>query len=331
MKTKILLKTFLFLQITTFSQEQVANKFDVSQVSFIAWNSKVGLPYAQVPGANLGATSFELISQNQIAFLNNASNEIIITDINSGKLAKKFSIINDPRDFTYEMGLFYVLFENNVIVYDTSGILKHQFSFPKHYNGRAARLTRFENSTYLLLSSGNSLKIETARTNTIVQEYEGWITIRGLFVKTQVNGNSYSVKVIDKSGKNFQKTFVTDKKAAGIFIVGISKNNLVLDVQTFISENPVQIDRHIVSVELKTSEVGSAIASINVPEIYYVLSNKDFSVSPDGRILNMLTSPNGTYIFSLLDSKNRSSKGYPASLTMTKYHFNNNLLKVDKK
>ena len=139
------------------------------------------------------------------------------------------------------------------------------------------------------------------------------------------------IKVIQPNGKSFSKEFVAGKKVAGVFIIGITTNRVVLDVQTFISENPVSVDRYIVSVDLQKDDLGAIIGSIKVPDCYYVLSNKEFSVSPDGNILNMVTSPNGAYIFSLTETKSNLSLGYPASLTTTKYHFNNHLIEMDKK
>jgi len=305
--------------------KQVDANWNVQEVSTTKWNSPDGLPYMEAPGVNLGVTSFEVIAETKIAFLSNASNEIIITDKSTGKMIKKFPVVFAPRDFVFDNGLFYVLDEKLVTVYNEEGKQVKQLSFPNTYLG-VERLARFNSATYLLLPSGNSFKIETAKENT------GWITSAGHFVVTKLNGdNSYSVKVITTGGKSFEKILNTDKIVAGVYVVGATKNRIYLDVQTYISQSPISVERKIVSVELTTKGVGAVVASIKVPDCYYVLSNNDFHVSAAGSLLNMITSPQGAFIYSLIEVRSGKVIGYPASLVTTKYHFNDHLMQVEIK
>lgn len=343
MKSKIIL--FLTLALTGLNgkgqssdkllssnnDDTVQSKFDVRQLSLSNWNTRDGIPYVQVSGANLGATSFEILDKTRVAYLCNASNEIIIMNMDNGKSIKKLPVLFAPRDFVYDHECFFVLGEKQVIVYDTNGKEINQFIFPDPYFG-TERLARYGDATFLLLSSDNSLKIEERGFAVTPREYEGWITSTGYFIKTQLRGDSsYLVKVIQPNGKSFSKEFTIGKKVAGVFIVGSTTNRVVLDVQTFISENPVSVERLIVSVDLQKDDLGAIISSIKVPDCYYVLSNKEFDVSPNGNILNMITSPQGAYIFSLRETKSNLSLGYPASVTTTKYHFNNHIIEMDKK
>jgi len=302
----------------------------VKELSLTKWNTADGLPYKKVPGANLGATSFEALGQNRIAFLCNSTSELIITDMSDGKAIKKFPVSFAPRDFVYDNGFLYVLTEYHVTVYDESGKEVNKFSFPSFYVG-IERLARFNNATYLLLPSGNSVMIESGGSIISPVEYDGWITSSGIFVLTKLSGdNSYFIEIITANGKRYEKTLTTDKKVAGVHVVGSTKNRLVLDVQTFNSENPISVERTIISLNLKVNDIGSVIISIKVPDCYYVLSNKDFYVSPNGNIFNMLTSPQGAYIFSLTETESNNSKGYPESLSTMKYHFNDYLLEIEK-
>ena len=299
--------------------------WNVQQVSTTKWNVPDGLPYLSAPGVNLGVTSFEVIAQNKIAFLSNASNEIIITDKSTGKVIKKFPVSFAPRDFVYDNGFFYVLDEQLVTVYNDDGKLIKKLSFPNSYLG-VERLTRFNNETYLLLPSGNSLKIESAK------EYDGWITSSGNFVLTKINAeNSYSFKVITANGTSFEKTLNTGKTVAGVYVVGATNSRIFLDIQTYISESPIRVERNIIAVELTSQGLGSVVTSIKVPDCYYVLSNNDFHVSATGAILNMITAPQGAFVFSLTATKAGKATGYPASLLATQYHFNDHLMIVDTK
>ncbi len=314
----------------TVQAQKAPIKLNVQELSLTKWDSQEGISYRQVAGANLGATSFEILDDKRIAFLCDATSEIIIIDRGSGKSTNRFPVTDSPRDFICDNGFFFVLSEGQVTVYDANGKETNQFTFPNVYSG-TERLARFNQGDYLLLPSGNSLKIESGGIAITPQEYEGWITSTGTFIKTQLNGdNSYSVKVIRANGNSFSKLFVADNKVAGVFVVGSTNNRVVLDVQTFISESPIEIQRTIVSVDLQENALGAIIASIKVPDSYYVLSNKDCCVSANGDILNMVTSPEGAYLFSLTETDSIGSKAYPETLTRTKYHFNDHLLQIDR-
>ena len=303
--------------------------WSVKEISLTKWNTPDGIAYKEVPGANLGATSFAVLDDSRVAFLSNSSSEIIITDKITGKAIKKFPVLFSPRDFVYDKGLFYVLDEQDVVVYDETGKRTSSIAFLASYIA-VVRLTRFDNSTYLLLPSGNSLKIESNGSSVAPTEYEGWITSFGLFVTSKITGdNSYSIKIKTKNGKIAEKTYSTNIRIAGAFVIGSTENRLILDVQTFISENPIIVERKIVAIELDKNDLGNITASIKVPDCYYVLSFTDFYVSANGTVLNMLTAPKGAFVFSLEENKSMAAKGYPASITAEKYHFNDHLVKVD--
>lgn len=307
------------------------SKYNISQISMSKWNTPKGITYSQVPGANLGATSFQIIDKNHIAFLCNSTDEIVITDKSSGESTKRFQVSFAPRDFIYENGIFYVLSEYEVTEYDENGNVIKKCPFPNSYQG-VERLMRNNDATYLLLPSGNSLMIENCGTPIEPVEYDGIITGIGQFIKTQITGNnSYSIKITFSKNQTFEKTFTTEKKVAGVFVVGAADNRIVLDVQTFISENPIAVERTITSIELNKNELGAIMTSTIVPDSYYVISNKDFYVSETGIIYNMMTSPQGVYVFLLSDSgsKSEKAKGYPSSLTDTQYHSNDHLIKID--
>lgn len=304
---------------------------NVQKLSMSKWNGPDGIPYKEVPGFNLGAISFEVLSGNKIAFLSSASNEVIITDQSSGSVLKKFQVPSAPRDMAYDNGFFYVLNARMVSVYNANGNFSKTISFPGSYTG-VERIARYGNATYLLLPEGNSLKIESAGNTIDAKEYEGWITSAGFFVATKISGaNGYSFTVVTPDGKRFKKLVVTDSKTAGVYVVGATANRIYLDVQTFISESPIRVQRNIVSAELTSGGLGNMMAGIQVPDCYYVLTNNDFHVGSDGSVLNMVTSPQGVFVYALTEAKVKDAAGYPDFLLAAKYHFNDHLTKVDVK
>ncbi len=325
----ILLVTASFTD-TLFSQNtNNAKSVSVKEISYTKWNTPDGIPYLKGPGNNLGATSFEMLDTNRIAFLSAASNEIIISKTMDGTAFKRFTISSAPRDFVYDNGFFYVLFGQQVREYDENGKTINDFSFPNAYLG-VERLARFNKETYLLLPSGNCAKIESAGQAVTPKEYEGWITSTGYFVSTKLNSdNAYSITIKPANGNSSAKEFTTDKKVSGVYVIGSTASRIVLEVQTFISESPIAVVRSIVTVELNKDMIGSVVISNKVPDCNYVHSNKTFSVSNDGTILNMITAPNGVHVFSLADSQ--TAQDYPADIKDMKYHYNDNLIKVDEK
>ena len=96
--------------------------YSVKSVSKTNWNSPDGIPFKKVPGFNLGVASFEVMDKNRIAFLSDASGEILISDRADGKTKVKFPVGQAPRDFVYEGGNFFVLGESQVSVFDEKGL-----------------------------------------------------------------------------------------------------------------------------------------------------------------------------------------------------------------
>lgn len=304
-------------------------EFNISQLSLSEWNTQTGIPYSQVPGANLGATSFQIIDQNRIAFLCNSTSEVIITNKSTGKSIKKFKVSMAPRDFVYESDKFYVLSEYEVTVYDETGNELIKYPFPMAYQG-VERLIRFNDATYILLPEGISLMVENCGTPIEPTKYKGIITGNGSFITSQITGNnSYLIKVSFSDKISQEKTYTTDKKIAGVFVIGTTENRVILDVQTFITENPIAVERTITSIELNKNELEAIVTTTIIPDSYYVISNKDFYVSETGIIYNMMTSPQGVYVFSLSEIKSEKAQGYPSSLTDNQYHSNDNLIKID--
>lgn len=305
--------------------------FDVQQISSTPWNIPDGIVYTQVPGANLGATSFEVLGSNHIAFLCNSTSEITIVNAADGKAIQRFPVAFAPRDFVYDKGEFYVLSQLQVDVYDESGNIVNSFTFPQKYAG-VERMARCNGSTWLLLPSGNSAMIEANGQMVEPKEFEGWITSSGNRISTKsVGENTFTTALFTASGGKSESVFQTDKKVAGVYMVGVTKDRIYLDVQTFLSENPIRVERKIESVEIEGLSINKKIASIKAPDVYYVLSNKDILVSAEGKLYHMITDEEGVFVFSLseIDKGKEPIHHYPEVLSKKTYHFNDHLLNMD--
>lgn len=323
-------KNYLLFLVTLFTCSAYAQRatFSVKKVSSTKWNTSDGIYYTQVPGANLGVTSFELISNRQIAFLSNSKNEIVIVNSNTGKAEKRFSVSIAPRDFCYDNKMFYVLSEYKVSIYSMDGKLNNSIDFDRKFIG-VERLKRQNNSTYLILPTGNSLLIETNGQKIEPKETFGRVVSYGNNIAIRLNGNnSYSITGNSLLGNYFEKTFTTTNKVAGVFVVDANANQVILDVQTYLSESPIKVERKIVSIKTNKAGFGNIIAEIKIPDMYYVISNKDFSLSKKGNLYNMITTPDGVFVYLLTESKNGNP--YPKSLLTQAYHFNDHLINIEE-
>ncbi len=302
--------------------------FSVACLSKTPWNTPDGVPYRQVPGANLGVTSFELLDNNRAAFLSDATSEILIIDKTSGRTQSKFAVVPAPRDFVYDQGFFFVLGENQVTVYTEQGSAVKNMAFPDGLKG-VGRIFRYNNATWLLLPSGNCMLLaaDDGLSNTAI--YKGWITSSGNFINTAITGhNTYSVAVHTVDGKDLVQTFPTDKKVAGVYVVGSTANRIMLDVQTYVTESPICVERHLVSISMSGSEIGELKSDLHVPDLYYVLSDKELSVAPDGTVIEMITTTQGVVLVSLTETELSRALTYPPELLSAKYHFNDHLVQV---
>jgi len=334
MKKSILFILIIVATCSYFTQGQALNNvLNVKSFTTMKWNSENGISYSQVPGANLGVTSFEVLSNDRISYLCNSTNEIIIAKASTNNVIRKFPVAFAPRDFCYDNNLFYVLSELKIDVYNEYGNHINNFIFSQNYAG-TERIARANNSTYLLLASGNSLLIESNGLPIKPNEFEGWISYSGNRVATELtSSNTYKVKFFSILGLNSENSFQTDHKVAGVYLVGVNNNRIILDVQTFLTESPISVERKIISISFDNENIKGIEAELKIPNMYYVISNKEFTLSSEGMLYNMITAPEGVFVYSL--SELISGKGithyYPDFLTQKSYHFNDHLINIELK
>ena len=308
---------------------QLQTGLRVEQVSQTNWDVRSGLAYVRVPGTNLGAVSFAVLDEKRIAYLCNSTNEIVVVDRASGQAVTRFFVEPAPRDFVYSDGHFFVLADDSVRRYDEAGRLSGKFPFPRTYRG-VERLERFANATYLLLPSGNSVMIESDGRSLPADETEGWMSASGRRVETRIGRNGdYRVRVFENDGTSREADFSADGKVAGVFAVGSTGERLILDVQTFRSEAPVSVERTLVVIRLDADGIGPIIAKTRLPDCYFVYSNRDLTLSESGAVFNMVTSPDGTFVFALTETSAAAGREYPPRIADAGYHYNDHLLRVD--
>ena len=102
----------LFLPAVVFAESKnniqpAPATYNVSQITTAKWSEQNGLHYKQVPGFNLGVTSFALLDKNRIAFLSDVSNEIVIKSQSSDSILARFPASSAPAILFDHNGNFY--------------------------------------------------------------------------------------------------------------------------------------------------------------------------------------------------------------------------------
>ncbi|MBK8148496.1 MAG: VCBS repeat-containing protein [Acidobacteria bacterium] len=293
----------------------------------VGWNAGSGVAYERRPGVNLGVISFDEAGGERIALLANAADEIVVIDRRSGALIKRFAVANGARDLVFDGGIFYVLADERIVAYDERGKQISETPVPEAGRG-TERIARYGGETYLLLPSGNSLKVDPRPFG--ASEDEGWITATGAFVSTALTGgDSFAVRVAGGEFAGFRLPYARGGKLAGVFVIGATPDRIALETQTFISENPVEVERQLLIIKLGGKTPVGIAAELRLPDTAYVLSNRDLKLADDGTVLNMVTAPAGAYLFALREATEGQPTQYPDFLGRSHYHFNKDLIRVE--
>lgn len=302
----------------------------IHEILHLSWNAAKGVPYMQVPGANLAATSMAVVDQHHIALLCNSTSEILVFNKVTKTTTKRFAVGFAPRDFVYDDHLFYVLLETMVVKYDQQGVEKGRYTIPSNVLG-VERLSRFNDETYLLIPDGNSLKIEAKGFPIKPVAYFGWPTMSGMFMRTQLKGAlAYQVQILQPDGPPLLLSFTTKRPIAGVYLVGMENDKLYLDVQSFVSEAPIAVERNLVVVGLSPNRLGTVLATVKIPDCYYALSNRELLHISTGEVLSMVSTPDGLSIFQMVFGSTTNPISFPSHIANLKYHFNDHLITVDE-
>lgn len=297
----------------------------VTNIFSVAWgNSQDKIPYTKSPGINVGAHSFAVLNDSTIAFLLLEPAEIRIFTNNAG-LHQKISLDFQAIDFVFDGEMFHLLGLHAIHSYGLDGQ-----NVAVTRLGKCAslfkRITKIGNDIWLWLGDGNSVRFEHSKEVDCSSSYQGWIVSENSFVKASVDGNRYDFALYNTQQRiNIKREYTSDSDVAGIFPVGIKNNKLVFDLQEFENQNPIEIKRSILAIDLNSLEV----TSLKMPDCYYVYVDRDIYKDLTGSIYTMTTCENGIEVFEVGTCESINCSGYPQELTSKNYHYNHHLIKVD--
>ena len=313
------------------SSDSTMHQLNVTEVCKSPWNTPTGIPYAQGPGYNQGITSFAPLEDNKVAYLSGATSEILIVNCNTGQINSRFAVPFAPRDFVYDNGTFYVLSEYLLSMFTVTGLKISDIKYSTEFVG-VERIERANNETYLQLPDGSSIAIESDGKPIQRNKKFGWVSRDGSrsYLSLVTGTNSYSVEYDRTDGTSAIQKFTSDKKVAGLYFLGTSNGEVWIDLQTYIAEVPIRIERTLIGIDF--SGTPKIVSSIALPNIYYVFTNRDIIANPKG-VFDLVTAEDGVHLFLLNHVTNAKShiNGYPKSLLDHSYHYNDHLMQVDVK
>jgi len=323
----LLLLLVLFINLKAHGQFESANNsesksnINVIPVCSTSWNTPVGLDYITGVGLNHGATAVQPVDETTIAYLCDGSSKIYLVNTLNGQTITSFDVAQSPTDFVYEDSTFYVLQDFNIIIYNSIGEELSIVSFPSKYSG-VMRITRYSGITYLLLPNGNSIGVERNGLPFETKEITGWICSDNKVVNAFISGdNSYEVNLNLGSKQIYKNKFNTEAPIAGVYVIGTHENYIYLDIQTWISYDPINVKRFIVCIDIKNPHKN--ISEILVPDMYYVFVNHDIYLS-NGKLFQLITTPKAAHLFNI-NFKDSLNNGYPVEISSEKYHFNDHI------
>ncbi len=179
-----------------------------------------------------------------------------------------------PDFFAFSNSHLYLLYgeEQSIKIFDSTGSYKLRKSSP--YN---AASFDFDAGGGLIF---NSDKFITAENNNSINS----LPSECVFVTSRLTDRSF---VFRKDNRRI--LIQTEKKTASVRFIGVdSKGNIFFDVETFVSEIPCKVLRHIFVYD--RNDVISSM--IKLPDIYYAYMPKDVFVDNDGNIYHLLSNKN---------------------------------------
>jgi len=194
----------------------------------------------------------------------------------------------------------------------------------------------FENDIFFLNPNGTTIAL-----NRVDNILKGWLLYDGTYAETLLAGYyGYLVRWYDTNNNLvFEKEVEGDQKLACAIMVGADENNIYVDAQYIVSEDPLEVERYIEAIDrndknntrLLNNE--NEVTRVKMPDVYHTYTKRDLVASKNG-LFHSISSPADVHIFKLTDAKGDVSKNttgtYPESLRNMKHHFNNDLIKIDE-
>ena len=306
------------LFIAVFVISQIINAQNIKNISEYAWNKTEGLPYVKDFSGNYSVESFSKIDNNKIAFISKAEKKILIFDNN--KKVNEINLKFSPTDFVYADGKYFVTSAQNLFILNSDGSLISQ-----KYIADKIKFTQsikvINNNVYIIDNNENTWSINAKG---FLEKHTGIILNDNSWAKiTKPNRNSFKLSVYSTNSDVISKSIIEDSHLGTVRILGLSDNNIIVEVQKIRQEVPLLVDRYINYYSAKDL---SKTTSVKLPNITYTYVKHDVVVN-NNNVEFFITTPEKANIYKLENSNIKSGEVlFPSELYSINYHYNNHLI-----
>jgi len=306
------------LTVAIFLSLQIANAQSINKVLEFTWNKKESLPYIKDFSGNYSVESFSKIDNSKTAFISKAEKKILI--FVSNKKVNEINLNFSPTDFAYANGKYFVTSAQNLYILNSDGSLISQ-----KYIADNIKFTQsikvINNNVYIIDNNENTWSINNKG---FLEKHVGIILKNNTWAKiTKPNGNSFKLSVYTANNDVVSKKITENSHLGTVRVLGLSDNNIIVEVQKIRQEVPLLVDRYINYYSAKDL---SQITSIKLPNIAYTYVKHDVVIN-NNNVEFFITSPKKASIYTLNNSKLTNGVIlFPNELYAYNYHYNNHLI-----
>ena len=287
------------------------------------FHNQESFPFHPGYAASYSFSAFEMINDEQAAFLCNTDKQIRILNKNTSAVSKIIDLPFIPQDFRYADSRFYILSDRNLVVTDENGEIQQTHPV-NHIKDIVTGMEIIKGSIYLITSAQQSFCINCAEKSA----KDGIILEENLFGKTmRLNDQEFKI-TLSEDEEIYSNTFFSEKKIGAVVLAGKTGNHIYIDIEFITQEIPLKTRRQIRVYEFKNRDIDLK-STINLPDVYYSYVKKDIAITENGAF-HVVHAPEAVQLFKI-SGKRKSGEivtAYPAELMSGSYHFNNHTLEA---
>lgn len=333
---KVIFFSYIFLlsTVSVFSQKPTKTNllpFQITSIGTLYWQGKDALPYHQDYGDNHSFLTYQVIGNQKIALLSTFEHQILIYDLKSGHLLSKFDLPIQAEDFAVANGKYYVLGENQVRVFEESGIELKVIHFSTEKMNEMVPVSHIRaigENIYVESHEAAAYLIEVAGKTVPVERFEGWALNPHVFGSIMLQDeNIFSLQLLDNLGHLISaKQFEVGDKLVSAILVGAEENMLYIEMHFLTQEEPFQMKHQIAVIEVKKNIITELVSIIDAPKVRYTFFDQSAKLSKFG-LTYLVSSPENVQIFRLVkERKDGTSNAFPLELMQMDYDYANHTL-----
>jgi len=306
----------LFIAITVFSQLLSAQ--NLKETSSFTWDKTNGLSYVKDISGNYSVEAFLPIADKTYAFISRSEKKILV--FKNNQKVNEINLNFSPTDFTFSDGKYFVSSAQNLYILNIDGSL-----ISEKYIADKVKFTQLikviKNNVYIIDNNQNTWEINNKG---FLEKHTGIIIKDNTWAKiAKPTRNSFKLSVYSANDEVISKNITENSSLGTVRVLGLSDNNIIVEVQKIRQEVPLLVDRYINYFSIKDL---SQTTSIKLPNIAYTYVKHDVVIT-NNLVDFYISTPKKTSIYTLNNSEIKNEEVlFPNELYTYNYHYNNHLI-----